>query len=208
MQPSGRVDVTVNSLGYNSSYQLLVTAGFNQEVVTPTSDSSGNIVLTTTKSFLNSDPTITVLGSVSGSVECTGKLSTLSTPESSVITVCDVAGDKTAECTSCTTSGGIWTALGCIPFTQDKFIFALVKIIMGVAGFISLAMMLTGTIMLMTGGANQEQMKKGKEIFTGAVVGLLFFIFSAVILQIITRDIIQLDISTPAGPVNYTGPGR
>lgn len=78
---------------------------------------------------------------------------------------------------------------------------------MGVAGLITLAMMLVATVMLMTGGGNSEQMKRGKEIFFGAVVGLLFLIFSVVIFQIITTDIIKLDITEPnARPVQPGGP--
>ncbi len=76
---------------------------------------------------------------------------------------------------------------------------------MGVAGVITLVMMLIATVMLMTGGGNSEQMKRGKEIFTGAVVGLLFLIFSVVILQIITKDIIKIDITEPNGPINRPG---
>lgn len=113
------------------------------------------------------------------------------------VTVCSYSGDETA-CTACLDgggeNGGIWTALGCIHYDQDKFIFELVKIIMGVVGFISLAMMLVGSVIYMTGGGNPEQLKRGKELFTGAIVGLLFLIFSVVILQIITKDIIKIDL--------------
>lgn len=108
------------------------------------------------------------------------------------IDLCQFANSP--ECTACKAQNGIWTALGCIPFEGDAFVIALVRLIMGIAGFISLAMMLTGTIIMMTGGGNQEQMKKGREIFTGAGTGLLFLIFSVIILQIISRDIIRLDI--------------
>ncbi len=62
----------------------------------------------------------------------------------------------------------------------------------GIAGAIALVIMLAATIQIMTGGDNAEQVKKGKELFTGAVTGLLFIIFSVTLLKIIAGDIIQL----------------
>lgn len=112
-------------------------------------------------------------------------------------TICSYT-DNSAECTACLgdggEGGGVWTALGCIHYGQDTFTLELVKIIIGIASAISLVMMLIGAVLYMTGGGNTEQLKRGRELFTGALVGLLFLIFSVVILQIITRDIIQIDI--------------
>lgn len=53
--------------------------------------------------------------------------------------------------------------------------------------------MLAATIQIMTGGDNAEQVKKGKELFTSAVTGLLFIIFSVTLLRIVAGDIIQLE---------------
>lgn len=142
--------------------------------------------------------------------DCDDKQSELAKSGSSVrpnVTVCTYAGDKEADCNSCLSDKGIWTALGCIPFNQDEFVVSVVKIIMGVVGLISLGMMLVATIMFMTGGGNSEQIKRGKEIFVGAVVGILFLIFSVVILQIITRDIIKLDLdSSPTNVIPQQQP--
>ena len=52
--------------------------------------------------------------------------------------------------------------------------------------------MLIATIQIMSGGDNAESVKKGKELFTGAVTGLLFIIFSVTLLKIIAGDIINL----------------
>jgi len=60
------------------------------------------------------------------------------------------------------------------------------------AGAISLVIMLIATVQIMTGGDNAEQVKKGKELFTGAITGLLFIIFSVTLLQIIAGGIIDL----------------
>lgn len=92
----------------------------------------------------------------------------------------------------CAGGKSINTALGCIPFEQDAFIPAFLKFIMGIAGIIALVIMIIGSVTVMTGGGNPEQVKKGKELFTGAVIGILFIIFSVVILRIIAGDIIGL----------------
>lgn len=88
--------------------------------------------------------------------------------------------------------GSIDTALGCIPYETKNFTSALLTFLAGTAGAISLVIMLAATIQIMTGGDNAEQVKKGKELFTGAVTGLLFIIFSVTLLQIIAGDIIKL----------------
>ena len=84
------------------------------------------------------------------------------------------------------------TALGCMPVSTTGFTEALLTFLAGTAGAISLVIMLAATIQIMTGGDNAEQVKKGKELFTGAVTGLLFIIFSVTLLKIIAGDIIQL----------------
>jgi len=91
-----------------------------------------------------------------------------------------------------TCSGGIQTALGCIPYKTDGFSQALLTFLAGTAGAISLVIMLVATIQIMTGGDNAETVKKGKELFTSAVTGLLFIIFSVTLLKIIAGDIIKL----------------
>ena len=84
------------------------------------------------------------------------------------------------------------TALGCIPYTRDAFTSALLGFIVSLAGAAALVIMLIATIIIMTAGGNPEQLKKGRELFTSAVVGLLFLIFSVSILRIIAGDIINL----------------
>ena len=84
------------------------------------------------------------------------------------------------------------TALGCIPYDTQGFTSTLLTFLASTAGAISLVIMLIATIQIMTGGDNAEQVKKGKELFTGAITGLLFIIFSVTLLKIIAGDIIKL----------------
>ena len=95
---------------------------------------------------------------------------------------------------TCNGGDGINTALGCIPFKSDnnQFTSSLLSFLAGISGAIALVVMLMATFQIMTGGDNAEQVKKGKELFTAAITGLLFIIFSVVLLRIIAGDIIQL----------------
>ena len=84
------------------------------------------------------------------------------------------------------------TALGCLSVDTKGFTVSLLTFLAGTAGAISLVIMLIATVQIMTGGDNAEAVKKGKELFTSAVTGLLFIIFSVTLLRIIAGDIIQL----------------
>lgn len=92
----------------------------------------------------------------------------------------------------CNGGKGIETALGCLSVDTQGFTSQLLTFLGGIAGAISLMIMLGATIQIMTGGDNAEQVKKGKELFTGAITGLLFIIFSVTLLKVIAGDIIQL----------------
>lgn len=87
---------------------------------------------------------------------------------------------------------GVNTALGCIPYESSQLIPKLLTFSIGIAGGIALIIMFIGAFIVMTGGNNPEKVQKGKEIITSAIIGLLFIIFSAAILQIIAGDIIQI----------------
>jgi len=91
-----------------------------------------------------------------------------------------------------TCTNGVNTALGCLPYQTDNFVATFLGFLAGVVGLIALFVMLTATVVIMTGGANPEQVKKGKELFTAGITGLLFIIFSVVILRIVAGDIIKL----------------
>ena len=84
------------------------------------------------------------------------------------------------------------TALGCLKVNTSGFTTQLLTFLAGIAGGVALVIMLGATIQIMTGGDNAEQVKKGKELFTGAVTGILFIVFSVTLLKIIAGDIIQL----------------
>jgi hypothetical protein len=87
---------------------------------------------------------------------------------------------------------GINSALGCIPYTTEAFGPALFGLLVGTAGMFALILMLFATFLYITSGGDQEKLKKAKELFTAAVTGLLFIIFSVVLLRITAGDILEV----------------
>ncbi|MBI4037061.1 hypothetical protein HY385_01415 [Candidatus Daviesbacteria bacterium] len=84
------------------------------------------------------------------------------------------------------------TALGCISTKPTDFIQTLLKFAIGIGGGIALLLMIAGAFQMMTSGGNPESLKKGTAQITSAAIGLLFIIFSVMLLQIIGVDILNL----------------
>lgn len=90
------------------------------------------------------------------------------------------------------TGDGILTAIGCIPTDPGIFVAGLMKYITGFSGGVALLLMVFGSFQMMTSGGNADTLKKGREQFVSAVIGLLFVIFSVLLMQIIGVDILGL----------------
>ena len=69
---------------------------------------------------------------------------------------------------------------------------ALLRFLVGLGGALSLVIMLFGVFQIMTAAGNAEQVKKGRELFTGAITGLLFLIFAVSLLRLFAADILKL----------------
>ena len=91
-----------------------------------------------------------------------------------------------------TCSGGIQTAIGCVPIEVDKFIAWLLGWLFGVAGGIAFVLMVFGFIMLGTSQGDEKKAAGAKETITSAVTGLLVSIFAVFILKLIAVDILQI----------------
>jgi hypothetical protein len=89
------------------------------------------------------------------------------------------------RCIDCFNEGGIWTAIGCVPQTSDGIVATIMNIGVIMAGTIVLIMILVGAFMLSTSQGDPKKTQEAKELVTSAIIGLLFVIFSIVILQFI-----------------------
>jgi hypothetical protein len=98
-----------------------------------------------------------------------------------------------AICRDClTVKGGIYTAVGCLPTTSEGFTGAVLTLALSIGGGVALLLMVYGGFLFATAGGNPEAAQKGKEVFMGAIIGLLFIIFSVTLLNVIGVDILQL----------------
>jgi len=100
--------------------------------------------------------------------------------------------DATAKCNDCLNNNGVWTALGCISTDPQAFIKDFLSIAMGIAGGIALLLMIYGAFLVSVSAGDPKKAEEGKEIITGTIAGLLFIIFSVVLLKLIGVDILQI----------------
>lgn len=106
---------------------------------------------------------------------------------------CSLAGGKEIlGCTDVKGNPGIATAIGCIHTNPAEFTKDLLKFIIGIGGGLAFLMMLLGAYQMLSSGGNPEGLKAGQERLTSAVIGLLFIIFSILLLQIIGVGILAI----------------
>lgn len=84
------------------------------------------------------------------------------------------------------------TALGNIPTDPGGFIGAILGILLSLSGGIALILIIAAGYQLMTSGGNPEKVKEARERLTSAIVGLLLIIFSLLILQTLTVNILHI----------------
>jgi len=105
--------------------------------------------------------------------------------------LCATSGNS-PQCTSCADSGGVWTAVGCIPTTRKDIVSTFFTIALYLSGGIILLRLLQASFMLSTSQGEPNKVKEAQEIFTSAFAGLLFVLFSMVILSTIGVNILQI----------------
>lgn len=90
-------------------------------------------------------------------------------------------------------AGGVCkTAIGDISTDPVSFVKSVFGILLSLSGGIALVLIIISGYSYMTSEGNPEKVQGAKETLTSAIVGLLFIIFSLVILQIIGVDVLQL----------------
>ncbi len=87
---------------------------------------------------------------------------------------------------------GILTAIGCVPTEPAALVGAILRIGTMAGGGIALLLMISGAFQMMTSAGVPDAVKKGREQFTSALIGLVFIIFSLALLQIIGVDILAI----------------
>lgn len=95
----------------------------------------------------------------------------------------DFDGDGDIECR---------TALGDIRATIGGLTRRVLRIGTGLAGGIALIFMVIGSVRVLTSSGDQQKLNAGREMIVAALAGLLFIIFSVLILKFIGVEIIGL----------------
>lgn len=100
------------------------------------------------------------------------------------LTIGESGGQLTSGRNPC--QGGICiTALGSIPTNLKEFSEKILSIATGVAGGIAFILMVTGAIRILTSQGDPKGVAGGREMLVAALAGLLFLIFSVLILRFI-----------------------
>lgn len=116
-----------------------------------------------------------------------------------IYSFCKQINDSTqrAECESCLggangTYEGVWTAVGCISREPTSIARTFIRIGLSMSGGVALLMILAAGFILTTAEGNPKKASDAKEMVTAAIVGLVFVIFSVVILQFIGFTVLQI----------------
>lgn len=87
---------------------------------------------------------------------------------------------------------GIPTPLGCVKTNPAGLVSFILKFLLYTSGGIAVLLIMFGGYSMMTSQGNPEKLQGAQETITSAVVGLLFIIFSLVLLEIIGADILRI----------------
>ncbi len=117
-------------------------------------------------------------------------------PLPSLAQLCDqlpTENNYSTTCWNCINTGGIWTAIGCLPTNLEVILKDYVFVYgTGITGGIAFLYFIYGVFLILTSGGNAEKIAEGKEIIISALSGLFLIIFSVFLLRVIGYDILKL----------------
>lgn len=87
---------------------------------------------------------------------------------------------------------GVQSSLGVLSTEPQNLIQTLFRILVSISGGIALLIIIRSGYQIMTSRGDPEKIKEARERFTAAVVGLLFLIFSIIILETMTVGVLRL----------------
>lgn len=91
------------------------------------------------------------------------------------------------------------TEIGVLNAVPDKLILSIVRIFSGLAGGISLLLMLSGAAKYLTSSGNPEALEEAKGIITSALGGFLLVFLSVFLLRFIGIDVLGIPGLSPQG---------
>ncbi len=94
------------------------------------------------------------------------------------------------------------TAFGDLKTDSVGFITTTFGVLFALVGGIGLLLFMRASYRIMTSQGKPEALQQGREEVIAVIVGLLFIIFSSVLLEVIGVDILRIPGATPAGKTN------
>lgn len=89
------------------------------------------------------------------------------------------------------------TAIGKVNTSASGVITVVFRLFLSIAGILAIFLIISSGYRLMTSRGNPEQVARAREQFTSAIIGLLFLVFSLIILQFIGVDLLGLPTFNP-----------
>lgn len=89
-------------------------------------------------------------------------------------------------------AGHIYTAVGCLRLSQDGLAGDLIRLFLSIAGGVALMSILFAGLTFVTSQGDTNKVKQAKELLTAAVSGLMFIIFSVIILNFMGVQILRI----------------
>ncbi len=86
----------------------------------------------------------------------------------------------------------VYTAFGPIYTSPSGIVTSIFRILLGISGGVAILIIIFSGYQILASSGNPDTIQAARERMTAAIVGLLFMIFSLVILQIIGVDILQI----------------
>ena len=86
----------------------------------------------------------------------------------------------------------VQTAIGIINTSPAGFVKSVFGLVLGLSGGLALLLIIYSGFQLIESRGNPEKLEAAREQLTSAIIGLLFIIFSLVIIQMIGVDILNL----------------
>lgn len=84
------------------------------------------------------------------------------------------------------------TGIGCVPTDAPGLAAFLVKLIVGIAGGVTLLLLIAGGAQYISSSGDPDSIDEAKEKITAAVSGILLIILSLVVLKVLGVDILGL----------------
>lgn len=110
-------------------------------------------------------------------------------PEGPQRTACNACIETNADTNK---PKAMYTAVGCVQVDNQGLVRQIIQMLLSVGGLVALLSILAGAFIFSTSQGDAAKVKQAKEMITSSVTGILFIVFSTIILDFIGVQILRL----------------